>query len=298
MRALLSYFRELGVDEVFMPEHDTPQGFRGLPTSVLKKKLQAQLPLEGQRTKAGATSQETHSTSRKTLEVKASPTPESLHEQTSQPQETALRQPPEALSPVSSSCPFANARTLDELHAAVNAFEGCELKEFATTTVFSDGNPQSDLMLIGEAPGAEEDRQGKPFVGRSGQLLDKILAAIGLDRTSVYIANIIPWRPPHNRVPTPAETALCLPMIARHISLIKPKLLVLLGSTAAKTILARKEGITRLRGTTHQYQNAFLAQPIPAIATFHPAYLLRSPGQKREAWHDFLTIKQIREATL
>ena len=181
--------------------------------------------------------------------------------------------------------------SLEALRSFVQAFEGCSLKKTAENTVFSDGCPKSRIMLIGEAPGAEEDRQGKPFVGRSGQLLDNILSAIGLDRRSVYIANIVPWRPPGNRVPTPNEVATCLPLIERHIALVCPRVLVLLGNTAAKTLLRAREGITRLRGRHHNYKNPYLSEPITTITTFHPAYLLRSPLQKREAWHDFLVLK-------
>lgn len=182
-------------------------------------------------------------------------------------------------------------QTLEELRAFMEAFQDCALKDFAQRTVFSDGNPAAPLMLIGEAPGADEDRLGKPFVGLSGQLLDKILAAIDLDRTKVYISNIVPWRPPGNRQPTPAEVAQCLPFIEKHIALIQPKVLVFLGGVAAKALLGSTEGITRLRGVWVDYQNPQLTHPIPAMPTFHPAYLLRSPGQKRQAWEDFLKIQ-------
>ena len=190
---------------------------------------------------------------------------------------------------------FAHVKTLSELKKVVEAFEGCELKRTAKSTVFSDGNPLSRVMLVGEAPGAEEDLQGKPFVGRSGQLLDKMLLAIGLDRRSVYIANIVPWRPPGNRVPTPLEVALCLPMIEKHISLIKPKALMFLGSTAAKSLLKTNEGITRLRGVPKNYTNSYLERPIWSMATFHPAYLLRSPLQKRLVWEDLKALKRVLE---
>ena len=162
----------------------------------------------------------------------------------------------------------------------------------ATNTVFADGNPEAPLMLIGEAPGAEEDRQGLPFVGRSGQLLDRMLAAIGLDRTGCYISNIVNWRPPGNRTPNGNEIAICMPFIERHVALARPRLLVFLGGTAAKTMLGRSEGITRLRGRWFNYEAPGLPGPIPALATFHPSYLLRTPGQKREAWRDFLSIKE------
>lgn len=184
----------------------------------------------------------------------------------------------------------AQCNTLDELRAAIAGFDGCALKATAKSLVFADGNPDADLMLVGEAPGAEEDRQGLPFVGASGQLLDKMLAAIGLDRTSVYIANILPWRPPGNRKPTPQETLTCLPFIERHIALAAPKVLVLLGGTSAGTLLDTTEGITRLRGKWQNYRAG--GQDIPALPTYHPAYLLRQPGLKRDAWRDLLEIRK------
>lgn len=183
------------------------------------------------------------------------------------------------------------ARTLDELRQALAQFEGCPLKATATNLVFGDGNPASRVMLIGEAPGADEDRQGKPFVGVSGQLLDRMLGWIGLDRTSFYITNILPWRPPGNRAPTAAEIAICLPFVERQIELVDPEILVLLGGTSAKALLATSEGIVRTRGKWLNYSSPGLPRPVPAIATYHPAYLLRSPAQKRDSWRDLLMIK-------
>lgn len=186
----------------------------------------------------------------------------------------------------------AAARTLEELVEALQAFDGCPLKETATNLVFGDGNPKAKVMLIGEAPGADEDRQGKPFVGVSGQLLDRMMGWIGLDRASFYITNILFWRPPGNRAPTAAEVAACLPFVERHIELVGPEILVLVGGSSAKTLLGRSEGIMRLRGQWYQYQSPRMARPIPATAIYHPAYLLRSPAQKREAWRDLLALKQ------
>jgi uracil-DNA glycosylase family 4 len=166
------------------------------------------------------------------------------------------------------------------------------LKKTAINTVFSDGNPKAKVMVIGEAPGADEDRQGLPFVGLSGKLLDRMFASIGLDRTTIYITNIIPWRPPGNRQPTPSETNLCLPFVERHIELVSPEFLVLVGGTAAKSILQSTEGIMKLRGRWLSYQTSTMQKPIKTLATFHPAYLLRAPGQKRLAWLDLLMLKQ------
>jgi DNA polymerase len=186
----------------------------------------------------------------------------------------------------------AAATTLDELRAALSQFEGCGLKRTATNLVFADGNPEARVMFIGEAPGADEDRQGLPFVGVSGQLLDRMLGAVGLSRkTNAYISNVLFWRPPGNRSPTPAEIAACLPFVERHIELIDPAVLVLVGGIAAKTMLARQEGIMKLRGRWFTYETPRMSRPVPVIATYHPAYLLRSPGQKREAWRDLLEVQ-------
>jgi uracil-DNA glycosylase family 4 len=183
-----------------------------------------------------------------------------------------------------------NATTLDDLRALLADFEGCALRATATQLVFADGNPQSRVMFVGEAPGYDEDIVGRPFVGRSGKLLDRMMAAIGLDRTSCYIANVVPWRPPGNRTPTPQETAICLPFIRRQIELADPDILVCLGGPAMQTLLGIKDGITRSRGRWFPYDTG--RREIRALATFHPAFLLRSPLQKRFAWRDFLALKK------
>ena len=188
------------------------------------------------------------------------------------------------------------ADSLDTLRREVEAFEGCPLKLTATSTVFGVGAAGARLMLVGEAPGAEEDRQGVPFVGTSGRLLDRMLGAIGLDRSQVYISNVLYWRPPGNRTPTPSEIAACLPFVERQIELVGPQILVLVGGPSAKTLLGRSEGIMRLRGQWFTYATPRMARPIPARATFHPAFLLRSPGQKREAWRDLLAIREKMDA--
>jgi uracil-DNA glycosylase len=183
----------------------------------------------------------------------------------------------------------ASARTLDELRAQLDAFQGCALKNTATQLVFSDGNPEADIMFVGEAPGADEDRIGRPFVGRAGQLLDKMLASIGLDRTKVYIANVVPWRPPGNRTPTPAETAACLPFTRRQIELADPKILVCVGLPSAQTLLNVTEGIKRARGKWMSYEIS-PGRMIPAMAMLHPAYLLRTPADKKLSWQDLRMI--------
>lgn len=186
----------------------------------------------------------------------------------------------------------AGCDTVDTLVAAINAFEGCPLKETATNTVIYDGVVETRIMFVGEAPGAEEDRRGLPFVGAAGRLLDRMLAAIGLDRTGCCISNMLFWRPPGNRTPTAEEIATCLPFAQRLIELVAPEVLVLVGGISAKSLLGRSEGITRLRGVWRRYESPGLAAPIDAIATYHPAYLLRQPIKKREAWRDLVAIKE------
>lgn len=182
-----------------------------------------------------------------------------------------------------------SAKTLEELRDMLEHFDGCNLKLTATQLVFADGNPKARVMLVGEAPGRDEDIEGRPFVGRSGQLLDRMLAAIGLDRTSVYIANVVPWRPPGNRTPTPQETATCRPFVERQIELADPDFLICLGAAAAKELMNTSEGILRLRGQWREYDTG--TRKVRAMATLHPAYLLRQPLQKRLAWRDFLALK-------
>lgn len=182
------------------------------------------------------------------------------------------------------------AMSLEGLRSALESFDGCALKHSARSLVFADGNPKARVMLIGEAPGAEEDRQGLPFVGRSGKLLDKMLAAIGHNRESAYITNILPWRPSGNRNPTTREVELLRPFIERHVELVQPELLMLVGGVSTKSLLQTATGILKLRGSWTQCQIGM--QTFPALPTFHPAYLLRRPGDKGLAWRDFLSLKQ------
>lgn len=183
-----------------------------------------------------------------------------------------------------------SAGSLEELRAILARFEGCNLRLTAKSLVFADGNPAGRVMFVGEAPGREEDEAGLPFVGRSGQLLDRMMKAIGLDRTGVYIANVVPWRPPGNRTPTPQETEICRPFIARQIELADPDVLVFLGGASAAALAGTTEGITRLRGRWLDYDTG--RRRIRALATLHPAYLLRQPLQKRLAWRDFLALRR------
>jgi uracil-DNA glycosylase family 4 len=185
------------------------------------------------------------------------------------------------------------APTLEALRALLENFDGCALKHTATRLVFADGNPQARIMFVGEAPGRDEDIEGLPFVGRSGKLLDRMIAAIGLDRGKAYIANVIPWRPPGNRTPTPQETQICLPFIQRQIELVNPDVLVTLGNPSTQTLLSTREGIMKTRGKWFDYDTG--TRTIRAIATFHPAYLLRSPSYKRMSWLDLRAIAKALE---
>jgi uracil-DNA glycosylase len=211
--------------------------------------------------------------------------------------------PPRGPVPIESPQLVEDARALaqrcnsvEELEAAVRAFEGCALKRTAKNTVFADGVAGSPVMVVGEAPGADEDRLGKPFVGVSGQLMDRMFEAIGMSRErDLYITNILFWRPPGNRTPTLAEQAICMAFTRRHIELARPKVLVLAGGTAAKSVLDTTEGIMRLRGkwTTLSLDDG---SAVPTLPTFHPAYLLRTPASKRQSWLDLLSLdKKLRE---
>jgi DNA polymerase len=213
----------------------------------------------------------------------------------SPPREGSRTLPPMAAAPAAETEQAARdaaaaAKTMDELRDALARFEGCNLRHTATNLVFADGNPTARVMLVGEAPGRDEDIQGLPFVGRSGQLLDRMLGAIGLDRTSVYIANVVPWRPPGNRTPTPQETAACRPFIERQIALCDPDFLICLGNAAARELLQTGDGILRIRGRWMPFETG--SRTIRAMAMLHPAYLLRQPLHKRLAWRDILALKR------
>lgn len=210
------------------------------------------------------------------------------------PKETVVETPaaPEPVDMAAASAEIAaRCADLDALRVAIETFEGCALKRGARKTVFADGNPNARVMIVGEAPGREEDREGKPFVGPSGQMLDKMLAAIGLSRMAeardeaVYITNVLPWRPPQNRDPLDEEKAMMKPFLMRHIALVKPDVLLLVGNPSNQTLLNTDQGVTRLRGQWHEVAG------IPVLPIFHPAYLLRVPAKKREAWADLLMLK-------
>ncbi len=189
-----------------------------------------------------------------------------------------------------------DAKNLQELYAAIERFDGVAIKKSATRTVIADGNPDAKIMLIGEAPGAEEDRLGKPFVGQAGQLLDKMLGAIGLNRAeNAYITNILFWRPPGNRTPSPDEMAACMPFVRRHIQLMQPKILVCLGGVAMKSMFDVKDGIMKLRGSWLDFTPAPGDAPVPALLTYHPAFLLRTPAYKKDSWADLQDLQKTRQ---
>ncbi len=193
----------------------------------------------------------------------------------------------------------AGCESLEALQAAMTGFTGCALRDTATQLVFADGAADAQLVIVGEAPGAEEDRAGRAFVGPAGQLLDKMLGSIGLDRSKVRIINTVPWRPPGDRPPTEAEVAVCLPSLPRHIALMRPRALLLLGAVAARAVLAepeRGQGIRRLRGVWRQVEIPGLAAPVPCLPSYHPAYLLRMPAAKAEAWQDLLQLREFLES--
>lgn len=270
LEELLRFYEEAGLDfalsETPVDRFAKPEPPRGEPNRVTQPE-----PARG-----GAARETTDP-------VRPSPPPAAAPRQTaSLPDEGAVARAREAAT---------TAETLEDLKAQLAAFDGCNLKQTAKSLCFADGNPHADVMFIGEAPGREEDRQGLPFVGRSGKLLDRMLEAIGLDRTKAYIANTIPWRPPGNRTPTPHETEVCRPFIERQIVLAGPKVIVALGGPAAKALTGSTQGILRLRGNwlTHVAADG---RQIPVMPTLHPAYLLRNPAQKRFAWRDFLEVKR------
>jgi uracil-DNA glycosylase family 4 len=219
--------------------------------------------------------------------VRSNPEPLSAPRAAAPPLDLAALSPDRGLADARSLA--AGCTSIAALEAAIRSFDGCALKQTAMSTVVYDGAPDAPLLVIGEAPGGEEDRLGKPFVGPAGQMLDKMLAAIGLDRSRVCITNMVFWRPPGNRKPTDAELALCLPFVERFLFLMNPKVVLLAGGTPAQTLLGRTDGITKLRGRWFDWTDSRGAT-IPMLPSYHPSYLLRSPGQKRDAWRDFLIL--------
>src|SRR4051812_8615211 len=286
-RELLAFYLEAGVDA---PVGEEPVDRFADTSTLVSGAVGAPLAAEAdpQSGSGGGVA------SRSTPESNASASPTLLRKGGGSPTPSfvAAPPPPDAAAMAARET-VKDIATLEDLRAALDAFEGCALKGTAKQLVFADGNPQAKIMFVGEAPGRDEDIEGLPFVGRSGKLLDRMLSAIGLDRSSVYIANIIPWRPPGNRTPTPQETQICLPFIQRQIELVSPDVLVTLGNPSTQTLLSTREGIMKTRGRWFDYDTG--TRVIRALATFHPAYLLRSPSYKRMAWQDLRAIAKALE---
>ncbi|MBB4092990.1 uracil-DNA glycosylase [Ochrobactrum pecoris] len=268
IEGLLRFYAEAGID---MPLSETPIDRFAEPQRPASSQPTAQMPNSPERAR------------------QQQPRPAPAPAPTSKPVQAAADLPDTAQIALAREA-AAQASTLEELREKLAAFDGCNLKFTAKNLCFADGDPSSDIMFIGEAPGRDEDMEGLPFVGKSGQLLNRMIESIDLKRESVYIANTIPWRPPGNRTPTPLETELCRPFIERQIELASPKVLVALGGPAGKALTGATEGILRLRGNwkIHRTPNGL---EIPVMPTLHPAYLLRTPAQKRFAWRDFLAVK-------
>jgi len=279
LRAILAFYVEAGVDAVLQDE--PVDRFAGdAPPAIALEPGASPAPDQPPRSVSDAAAKPARSQ-----------LGGNLSRATAAPPQPLADAPPSADAAIMAARELAkSAASLDDLRALLDRFEGCGLRKTAKQLVFAAGNPQARVMFVGEAPGREEDLEGLPFVGRSGQLLDRIMAAIGLDRSNAYIANVIPWRPPGNRTPTPQETQICLPFTQRQIELADPDILVCLGGPSAQTLLGIKDGTRRARGRWHAYHTG--SREIRAIATFHPAYLLRNPIEKRFVWRDFLAVRK------
>jgi DNA polymerase len=277
LRELLAFYAEAGVDECLLDE----------PADRFAESAQARQAGPASPPEQAARREETARSPDESRAPRKSFLPDSRPVVAPRPQAAAV---PDGAQAALARELARSATSLEELRQIMLAFDGCNLKATAKNLVFADGNPEADLMLVGEAPGRDEDIEGLPFVGRSGQLLDRILAAIGRDRTSAYIANVIPWRPPGNRDPSPMETEICRPFIERQIELAAPKVLMTLGNPSTKALLRTQEGITKMRGKWREHVTAGGVR-IPTMPTLHPAYLLRNPAHKRLAWRDFLDVR-------
>ena len=275
-RELIAFYLDAGVDALLGDE----------PVDRFADEVDQQVPKSAASRLAGGRSEETLPASPALPRKGAGSNTISI----SAPNPLAATPPSAEAAVMSARSAARSAESLEALRALLETFEGCMLRTTATQLVFADGNPKGRVMFVGEAPGRDEDIAGVPFVGRSGKLLDLMMQAIGLDRTQAYIANIVPWRPPGNRTPTPHESAICLPFLLRQIELADPDILVCLGQPSTQTLLGTREGITRTRGRWFKFDTG--RREIRALATYHPAFLLRSPLQKRLAWRDFLALKK------
>jgi DNA polymerase len=295
LAAALDFYRHVGVD---IAVGETPRDFFAesqAAQQVSATRRSEAPPLRGDPSAAGERTRPAPAQAREAPrsfagdgQSRPRPAPPPLPE-ASRPLNPALAADSAAVA-ASASQNAAAARNLDDLRAALEAFEGCALKTTATQLVFEDGARNARVHFVGEAPGADEDREGRPFVGRAGQLLDKMLASIGLDRTRVYISNVVPWRPPGNRTPTPLEVAACLPFTRRQIELVGADFVICLGAPSMQALLEIKDGILKTRGRWMAYGAG--ERRVPAMAMLHPAYLLRQPLQKRLAWRDLRALRR------
>jgi uracil-DNA glycosylase len=229
--------------------------------------------------------------------IAAAPAPAPASRAASRPVAVPATAPPRP-TPIARALEVAAAAgTVEELRAALAAFTDCPLAATATNLVFADGNPSAGLVLVGEAPGADEDREGRPFVGASGKFLDRMLASVALDRSKYLITNLIPWRPPGNRAPTDAEVLMCLPFLQRHLALLRPRIIVTLGALSTHALTGTDTGIRKLRGKWRTLPLAGVDPPPRLLPMLHPAYLLRTPAAKRETWQDLLALRHALDET-
>lgn len=280
LESLMLYYRDAGVD-VMLEERPVD---RFAESAEIARQRQAASQASPNRPDNGSPAQQITSEASKVL-ASSKPGPVSRPAPAMQASQMTI---PDKAAFEDARTTAAGAKTIQELKTALEGFTGCNLRHSAKSTVFADGNPQARLMIIGEAPGRDEDLQGTPFAGRAGQLLDRMLAAIGLDRQTTYMTNVLAWRPPGNRTPTASEIELCKPFVERHIELVKPEFLLLLGNVPNKMLLGTNKGILSIRGTIMRY--APDGPNIPALASLHPDYLLRSPAAKKLSWADLLTL--------
>lgn len=290
LAALLDWYREMGVDTAVA---DTPVDW--LEHGDVPPGAGFRLPGQANDARAPETSPRGPSDIRqpaRSAPARTAPRPLSP-EPRPEPRPGFAPGPPDAAELTARSV-AKNAKTLDELETALRAFDGCGLKATAKNLCFYRGAPHARLMIVGEAPGRDEDLEGKPFVGRAGQLLDKMLAAIGLKEADVHITNVVYWRPPGNRTPTPQESQVCRPFLERQMELVKPDVVLLLGGAAAKQVLDTTDGIMRIRGKWREIESG--GRSVKVMATLHPAYLLRTPAAKRQAWRDLLAVQAALES--
>lgn len=282
----LKWLKSMGVNHFFLDDLNFKENIFQSITNIASLQEKEQPDSHPMKDKDATIETHAHSTYPQTTNMKAATKESRKHTQVKDsPPDNSIMQQARKLAD--------QAKTLDELKILVENFDGCELKNLATNTVFADGINSAKVVLIGEAPGANEDQQGIPFCGESGKLLDKMISTIGLSRkTNTYITNTVFWRPPANRRPTTEEIDICRPFVEKHIALLDPHLIILVGSIAATSLLGKHDGISNIRKNSYSYSNRYISNPIAMKALFHPAYLLRQPSQKKSTWYDLIRIQQ------